>query len=155
MGAPNHMHEPGKLPSYGLTGDTSIAPQNHQVNKTFEHKNLTDLVRSDDGQELDEGRVEACGRITDPDPHPHGQGEGEAEGGGGQCPPSKCSKWCPIVINSRAEHLNVGIRELSDYNVTIHLSREGNWLQKGNNWVKFNTTRKRLPRLPGALTRTC
>ena len=44
----------------------------------------------------------------------------------------------PIVINSRAEHLNVGIRELSDYNVTLHLSREGNWLQKGDNWVKLH-----------------
>ena len=48
----------------------------------------------------------------------------------------------PIVISSRAEHLNVGIRELSEYNVTLHLSREGNWLQKDGDWVKLHGKRE-------------
>ena len=48
----------------------------------------------------------------------------------------------PIVISSRAEHLNVGIRELSEYNVTLHLSQEGNWLQKDGDWVKLHGKRE-------------
>ena len=97
MGAPGHMLEPGKVLGPGLTGNTTAAPQSFQVNKTFEHKTLTDLVRSDDGRELDEGRVEACERVTDPDPHLHEQGGDSAKGGGGWPPPprrsKKCSKW--------------------------------------------------------------
>ena len=95
MGAPGHM--PGKVLGPGLTGNTTAAPQSFQVNKTFEHKTFTDLVRSDDGRELDEGRVEACERVTDPDPHLHEQGGDSAKGGGGWPPPprrsKKCSKW--------------------------------------------------------------
>ena len=31
---------------------------------------------------------------------------------------------------------------MSDYNVTLHLSREGNWLQKGEDWVKLHDKRE-------------
>ena len=51
----------------------------------------------------------------------------------------------PILINSKANHLNVGIRELSDYGVTLHLSREtGNWLQKNNSWIQLHSKKEAI-----------
>ena len=57
---------------------------------------MTDLVRSEEGQELDPERVEACERIVDPDPDPHLRG-GSA-GGGGEGPslpkqPKTSRRW--------------------------------------------------------------
>ena len=48
----------------------------------------------------------------------------------------------PIVIGSKAEHLNLGIRDLADLDLTLHLSREGNWIQKGDDWIKLHNKRE-------------
>ena len=259
--APDHVQDSGRVLN---PRDNSAAPRNLQVKQTFKHKTLTDLVRSEGGQELDPERMEVCERIVGPDPdlHLRGQGGGSA-GGGGEGPslpkqPKTSRRWwkpksgmviralgdkenvptleveevadgaaaawtntrncnstmmlltlvdtgnqavsclplslfkklckneeksyqleeygvpvvgvgskkikvfgrlkqpltlhfegCstpikvrPIVISSRAGHLNVGIRELSEFDVTLHLSPEGNWLQKGEDWVKLYNKRE-------------
>ena len=258
---PAHMQAPGRVQD---PGGNSAVPQNSQVKQTFKHKTLTDIVRSEEGQELDPERVEACERVGGPDPDLHLRGQGGGSVGGGEEGPSlpKQSKtsrrwwkpqsgmviralgdkesaptleveevvdgaaaaWTntrndkstimlltlvdtgnqavsclplslfkrlckreqknyqleeygvpvvgvgskkikvfgrlkqpltlyfegcstpikvrPIVISSRAGHLNVGIRELSEFDVTLHLSPEGNWLRKGEDWVKLYNKRE-------------
>ena len=48
----------------------------------------------------------------------------------------------PIVIGSKAEHLNLGIRDLAKLDLSLHLSREGNWVQRGNSWIKLHSKRE-------------
>ena len=103
-------------------GDNSAAPRNLQVKQTLKYKTLTDLVRSEEGQELDPERVEACERIVGPDPDPHlrGQGGGSA-GGGGEGPslpkqPKTSRRWWKpksgMIIRALGDKENVPTLEV-------------------------------------------
>ena len=123
--APDHVRVSGKVQN---PGDNSAAPRNLQVKQTLKYKTLTDLVRSEEGQELDPERVEACERIVDPDPDPHlrGQGGGSA-GGGGEGPslpeqPKTSRRWrkpkSGMIIRALGDKENVPTLEVSEVHKT-------------------------------------